>query len=111
MHDNETQQMILKIIEHAQTAKLSEFRSIRNWSDYRYHRGKRRSFKLIVKALEKGSDRLFKRYCNSIIDGDGNFNQLVAYQQLYHVIRFYQQELTTIESMLKDFEVRVWNIL
>ena len=38
MQNTETQQMLLKVIEHAQTAKLSEFHLIETWVDYRYYK-------------------------------------------------------------------------
>lgn len=110
MLNTETQQMMLTIIEYAKSAKPSEFRLLRNWSDYRYHVGKRRSFKLLVRALQSGSDRLFKNYCKSILCLE-DFNKLLAYKQLQGVIKFYKQELATVTKMIDEYEARLWNIL
>jgi hypothetical protein len=104
MHDNETQQMILTIIEHAKTTKPTEFRFLRNWTDYRFYKGKLRSFKLLIKALNSGCDRLFKNYCSSVVSGEGDLNKLLAYQQMLEVIDFYQRELFTITDMLCEYD-------
>ena len=46
MQNTELQNMLLKIINHAQTAKLSKFCLITNWKEYRMYKGKDKAFKL-----------------------------------------------------------------
>ena len=104
MCNNETQQMLMTIIEQAKTAKPSEFRFLRTWRDYKFYKGKVRSFKLLVTGLNKTSERLFKKYCKGVFCCESNFNQLLAYQQLQQVIKFYQQELATYTSMVYEYE-------
>ena len=104
MCNNETQQMLMTIIEHAKTAKPSEFRFLRTWKDYKFCKGKVSSFKLLVSGLNRTSERLFKKYYKGVLSCDNNFNQLLAYQQLQQVIRFYQQELVTYVSMTYEYE-------
>ena len=103
MHNNEIQQMLMTIIEYAKSAKLSEFHFIRDWYDYRFCSAKCSSFKLLIKGLRKTSNRLFKKYCLSVASGEGNFNQLLAYQQLQQVIRFYQYELDNYTNMVHEY--------
>lgn len=107
MCNNETQQMLMTIIEHAKTAKPSEFRFLRTWRDYKFCKGKVSSFKLLVTGLNKTSERLFKKYYKGVLCCDSNFNQLLAYQQLQQVIRFYQQELATYVSMVYEYEAYI----
>ena len=104
MQDYETQQMILEIIDHAKSAKLTEFQFIRNWSSYRYYQGKRRSYKLLVKALTEGRNRLIKTYCNSLDFGEGDFNKLLAFNQMQKVLQFYSKELYTVTDMIYEYE-------
>ena len=104
MQDYGTQQMILEIINYAKSAKLSEFQFIRNWSSYRYYQGKRRSYKLLVKALREGRARLLNTYCNSVDFGEGDFNKLLAYHQMQKVLQFYLHELSVIEDMIFEYE-------
>lgn len=104
MCNEETQQFIMTIIDHARTAKPYEFRFIRNHPDYRFFVKKRRSFKLLIKGLTKTSKRLFKKYCAGVAMGAGNFNQLLAYQQLLAVIEFYKSELEVFTDMVYEYE-------
>lgn len=104
MQNPEVQQMLLKIIEHAQTAESTEFHFLRNWAEYRFFISKRRSFKLLIKAVQNGADRLFKNYCKGIVTGESNFTKLLAYQQLLPVIAFYQHELQVIADMLDEYD-------
>lgn len=104
MQDLEVQQMMLTIIEHAQSAKPTEFRFIGNWSEYRFYKGKRRFFKLLIKALQSGTSRLLKQYCASVVTGDTNFNKLLAYQQMQQVVSFYEHELQTVKDMIDEYE-------
>jgi hypothetical protein len=109
MTNTEFQQMILKIIEYAQTTPPSEFHFICNWVEYKYFKGKRRSYKLFAKGLHKGADRLFKTYCEGIRDGSANFNKLLAYQQMLQVISFYEREIVTISEMLNEYEAYLFD--
>lgn len=104
MHNTEAQQLILTIIEHAQTSKPSEFHLLRNWTDYKHYKSKRSSFKLLIKVLQRVTDRLFKGYCKSIVAGNENFNKLLAYQQVQQTLSFYSQELLTITDMLDEYD-------
>jgi hypothetical protein len=104
MQDYETQQMILEIIDHAKSAKLTEFQFIRNWSSYKYYQGKRRSYKLLVKDLSEGCARLINTYCNSLDFGEGDFNKLLAYHQMQKVLQFYSKELDTITNMVYEYD-------
>ena len=104
MINNEIQQAVLQIIEFAQTMKLTKFRFICNWSEYRYFKKKYKGYKIIIKALQKGTGRLIKNYCNSLVDGTDNFTKLVAAQQMSQVINFYAKEAETFYNMICEYE-------
>lgn len=104
MHNTEEQELMTTIIEQAQSGQCTEFRFIRSWSEYRFYRGKRRSFKLLVRALQSGTERLFKSYCDSVIQGSSNFVKLLAYQQMQQIIKFYKTEIETITYMIHEYE-------
>lgn len=104
MVTTEFQEMILKIIEHAETAKLSEFQLITTWVEYRNYKGKRKAFKLLVKGLHKSSDRLFKKYCNAVTAGVSDFTTLLAYQRLIATKEFYEKEIETLTDMIDEYE-------
>lgn len=103
MCNTETQQLLMNIIKYAKTAKLSEFRFIRNWSNYRFYKDQQSFLRPLVKGLYKTSKQLFKKYCKGVLAGEGNINQLLAYQQLCQITKFYQQELNIYTDMLDEY--------
>ena len=104
MQEDEVKQFLISIIEYADTAKLTEFHFIRDWADYRRSKHKCSTLKLLLKTMRRISKRLCKKYCKSVISGNGNFNQLLAYQQLQAVLQFYQQELAVYTDMVYEYE-------
>lgn len=104
MQEDEIKQFLISIMEHASTAKLPEFHFIRYWSEYQFCRRKRTSLKLLLKTLRRISKRLFKKYHKSVCKDKGNFNQLLAYQQLQVTMQFYQQELQVYTDMIYEYE-------
>lgn len=109
MVNTEFQEMILKVIDYAETAKLSEFQLITTWAEYRKYKGKRKAFKLLVNGLHKSSDRLFKRYCRAITAGISNFTTLLAYQRLTATKNFYEQEIEILSDMIDEYETYLFS--
>lgn len=105
----ELQEMILKVIEHAETAKLSEFQLITTWAEYRNYKGKRKAFKLLVNGLRKSSNRLFKRYCSAVISGISDFTTLLAYQRLIATKEFYEKEVEILTDMIDEYETYLFS--
>lgn len=105
----EFQEMILKVIEHAETAQLSEFQLITTWAEYRKYKGKHKAFKLLANGLRKSSNRLFKRYCRAVTAGISNFTTLLAYQRLFTVMEFYKKEIETLTDMLDEYETYLFS--
>jgi hypothetical protein len=104
MLDNEEQKLLTTIFEHAQSAEPSQFQFICNWEDYKFYKGKRKSYRLLLKVLNKGATRLLQGYCNSVTTGNANFVKLLAYHQMSSVIAFYEQELSTYIDMINEYE-------
>lgn len=104
MPNTEAYDFMSTIIEHAQSKRFTEFHFIHNWSEYRFYKGKYRTFKFLIKALLKSSNKLFRSYCDEVINGTANFTRLLAYNQMQHVIAFYQQEVATLCNMIYEYE-------
>lgn len=105
----EFQEMILKVIEHAETAKLSEFRLITTWAEYRKFKDKRKAFKLLVNGLKKSSNRCFKRYCRAVTAGISNVSTLLAYQRLWATMEFYKKEVEILTDMIDEYETYLFS--
>ena len=100
----ESRQILLNILDHAQTTKSMEFRFITGWSEFKFYWDKYSSTKLILRILRKCSKRLFKDYCKAVIAGTSDVNKLFAYQQLIRTISFYDNELVTLKDMLDEYD-------
>ena len=100
----ELQETLLKLIEHAETAKSSEFQLITTWAEYRKFKDKHKAFKLLVNGLKKSSNRCFKKYRRSVIAGISDFTTLLAYQRLSATLEFYQKEVDTLADMIDEYE-------
>jgi hypothetical protein len=97
------------IIEQAESGQFTEFHFLQDWSEYKFYRGKYRSFKLLIGALQKNSKVFLKRYSKNIIDGSADFTELLVYQKLQQVITYYKQELEIINNMIREYEAYLAN--
>lgn len=104
MQNNEVQQMLTTIIEHAQTKPHVSFKLLTNWSDYKYYQGKRKYFKVLIRVLDRGAERLFKNYCKDVTIGTSSVTKLIAFNQLQQIRKYYEIELQTVTEMIWEYE-------
>lgn len=100
----EFQQLMITVIDHAQTRPHITFQFLTNWSNYKYQRERRKYIKLLLKILDRMVARLFKRYCASITAGDSKITTLLAFKQLQQVRKYYEVELQVITEMIREYE-------
>lgn len=103
MKDKEIKQLIISVLDFARETKPSEFRLLRTWEDYTLYRRRRTAYRLLIQGLTRTSNRLFKKYCKGASLGEGNVNQLLAYQQLQQALRFYEHELEVFTNIISEF--------
>ena len=104
MQITEAQELLLGIIEHAQSGQSIEFRFIQTWSEFRERIKQAKSTELLIKTLRSSANKLFKSYCQDVIAGISDVNKLLAYSQLQDVIAFYEREADTLDRMLDDYD-------
>lgn len=104
MTDQETTLLIQDIINKAVEGKAHPFRSILYWSEYRYYRRWTFSTKIVIKTLKQAANNLFKEYCKDVIAGISDITKLLAYQQLLDIKDFYENDLSTIQSMILEYQ-------
>lgn len=104
LQQTEIQDMLFEIIDYAQTADSYQFNYICTWKDYKFYKGKFRSFKLLVRALSDAAERMFKKYCNSVSFGkEEDPTKLIAFHQMQEIIQFYVTEADTLADMLSEY--------
>lgn len=98
------QEIWLRIIDCAKPSHLTKFRFIKEWSEYKFYKSKRKYYKWLLKRLQKVTKILFKDYCSKIKRGNSNIIKLLACTKLAQTISFYKQELNTITEMIFEYE-------
>ena len=104
MYNTEAYQLMSTIIDQAQAGQFTEFQFLHNWDEYKFYKGKCRAYRLLVKTLQKSTNRLFKSYCSSVTQGSCNFTKLLAYHQMLQTINYYKTEIVTITDMILEYE-------
>ena len=103
MDNTETTQLVLDILEKAQSNNHQPFQFILCWREFAYYRKLTVSTQLIIKTLQDSATGLFKEYCKDVIAGISDVDKLLAYLQLLDIKAFYEQDLKTIQQMLNEY--------
>ena len=103
MNESDATLLVQEIIKKAQEGKAHPFRPILYWSEFRYYRKWVFSTKIVIKILLDSANNLFKEYCEDVIAGISDITKLLAYYELLDITAFYENDLITIQQMLKDY--------
>lgn len=106
---NETQEILLSLIDHARTGEHTKFEQLRFFSEYAGARITGRATKRVVDILEESSASLFNRYCKAVSNQQAEVNLLLAHKQLQQAVDFYKEELHIIKRILEDYENYLWD--
>lgn len=100
-----TNEDILKeLFARAEKRQFTQFRFIRNLEEFAYWLDITTTNKLIIRTLADSADKLFKKYCKNVVACTANSHELVAYTELRGIIKFYETELITINSMTTEYK-------
>ena len=102
--DSKLLDLFSKLIKEAQTKENTAFTFIRSWQERYYYKNRYKSFKLVIKALLGGADKLFTNYCVEATSGQADPNKLLVYNQLFQTAEFYKRECLTIKYMLNEYQ-------
>ena len=104
MFEQETQQLLLEIIERAENRQFTEFRLLISWDEFRTHKQMARANKLIISMLKTSARNLINSYYKNVLIGISDVNELLAWRQLQEIIEFYQKDLETIQKMIDEYD-------
>lgn len=99
-----SEDLISDLIYKAEASKSRQFRLLYSWQDYCEARKTRRAEILLVSSIRKSSNRLFNKYCKSVITGDADVLNLIAYRTTLKILRFYENEIRIISEMINEYE-------
>ena len=127
MNNTDTRYILLEIINQAQEGNSIKFQYIKSWREFKFRWRQARSTKIVIKTLKASAKNLFNEYCKDVIAGISDVTKLLAYVELQDIIAFYEEDLSTLQKMLDEYdgylgkgnfwysflggEREIWNIL
>lgn len=104
MTESESKQLLLDIINKAQSGEHLPFRPIVCWEEFRFTSRQVKSTKLVIRTLKASAKNLYKEYCRDVIAGISEISKLLAYSELCDIIAFYEEDLKTLQLMLDEYD-------
>ncbi len=105
---NDTQEILLNLINHAKAEEHTKFEQLRFFSEYVGGRVVYSSIKKVIDTLAIAANDLLKNYCKLIGTSQADINMLLAYKQLQLAIDFYKEEQKIVKAILADYEEYFW---
>lgn len=103
MEQNENKEIVEKLIERAHSGKHMEPEKIRNWATYRVASEMQSAISKFVKGAQNGRKEMFKKYLESVKNGNPQLSFLVGYKEMRHIENFYTAEYNILFDMMKDY--------
>lgn len=98
------QELLNEILEYAESNDPVTFRLLRTEKEYFRLRAYRRTVKLVIKSLRTGNRKLLIGYYKEVTRGTASVQKLLAYHKINNIIEIYVKDLSTINSMLDEYE-------
>ena len=102
--DIDIKELLVNLIDQAETSKNIEFRYIRAWNEYREVCKAYKYKKAVTKLLLASADTIFKKYCKEVSKQHGQFNKLLGYRSLASAAEFYSKDTKVIADMIDEYE-------
>ena len=101
---DDSQELVLQIIQKAKENKHFRPLIITGWREYRFYLKLIAANNAVIKILRKSANFTFKSYCREVAKGQASFTSLIAYQQFFEIIDYYEQEVVILSNMVTDYE-------
>jgi hypothetical protein len=98
------QNLLMELAAFAEAGEHTKFQLLQNWKEYRITRKVRYSLVLLTNSLQSTADKQLKQYCRSVCVGSAEVRELLAYNAVINILKFYLAELDIIEGILEEYE-------
>ena len=98
-----------ELIYTAEQGKHRQFQFLRSWLEYSNAKRIYRVEKLLVGSMRQSANKLFKKYCRDITTGTTEIIRLLGYCTMLNVVKFYEEELKTLNDMIVEYECYLVN--
>lgn len=99
-------ELIIKALDNGEQSK---FDFIKNYNEYRAVKVCQSSLKKVIKMFDQIAQAVQNEYIELVLRGKDDFNLLYIFRQYLEVKRFYEQELTTANDMLDEYDNYTWS--
>jgi hypothetical protein len=102
--DEQNDLIATEVVERARTKNYTEVRPIRSMDELIGYYLYIKSTKVVIKVLNKSSNKLFKTYCEEILTGAADVDVLLAYTQLMEIKDFYIEDLARLQQVVNEYK-------
>ena len=101
--------LMSELVYNAESGNHRQFQYLRNYREYFRARQVKRALAILVSSLKQSLNRQLKNYCKAIIVGETDVIKLLAYSTSARVLKFYEEELKTVNDMIIEYECYLAN--
>ena len=101
--------LMSELVYNAESGKHRQFQYLRNYKEYFRARQVKRALAILVSSIKQSLKRQFKNYCKAITTGETDVIKLLAYSTSINVLKFYEEELKTVNDMIIEYECYLVN--
>ena len=97
------------LVYNAESGNHRQFQYLRNYKEYFRARQVKRALAILVSSIKQSLNRQFSNYCKSVVTGKTDVLKLLAYSTSANILKFYEEELKTINDMIIEYECYLVN--
>ena len=101
--------LMSELVYNAESGNHRQFQYLRDYKEYFRARQVKRALAILVSSIDKSIGRQFKNYCKDIKIGKTDVTKLLAYSMSNRVLKFYEEELKTVDDMIIEYECYLVN--
>ena len=106
---NANEDLTSELIYNAESGNHRQFQYLRNVKEYYRVRQLKRAHVILVSSIKQSLTKQFNTYCKAVVTGKTDVIKLLAYCTTKKVLSFYEEELSTINDMIIEYECYLAN--
>ena len=102
-------ELMSELVYNAESGNHRQFQYLKNYKEYFRARKVKRALSILVSSIKQSLSRQLKNYCKAIEAGETDVIKLLAYSTSVKVLKFYEEELKTVNDMIVEYECYLCN--
>lgn len=101
--------LMSELVYNAESGNHRQFQYLRNYREYYRAKQVKRALAILVSSIKQSLKRQLKSYCKAVTAGEADVIKLLAYRASIKVLKFYEEELKTVNGMIIEYECYLVN--